>query len=72
MIEDRSHPMTSPTPRRPYPENADRSSPIVVAACDWRGWIAVAWVLIWGGIYLRTAVVPRASKAIAWVISANR
>jgi hypothetical protein len=37
--------------------------------CDWRGWIALAWILFWGGAYLRMAIAPRASQAIAAILS---
>jgi hypothetical protein len=70
-MEEGSTGMTFSEPNSTQIENTERTPPIVTAIRDWRGWIAVAWVLIWGGIYLRTAVLPRLSNAIAWIISAN-
>ncbi len=34
---------------------------------DWRGWIALAWVLFWGWTYALMAIQARAPQVLAWV-----
>lgn len=38
---------------------------------DWRGWIALAWILFWGAVYVQSVVAPRAASAIARSFSAH-
>ena len=33
---------------------------------DWRGWIAVVWVLVWGWAYAVMAVQARAPQVVSW------
>lgn len=39
------------------------------APFDWRGWIALAWVLWWAWAYGLMAIQARAPQVIAWVRS---
>lgn len=34
---------------------------------DWRGWIALAWAVVWGSAYAVTAFHARAPVVIAWI-----
>jgi hypothetical protein len=36
---------------------------------DWRGWIALAWVLWWAWAYGRMAIQARAPQVLAWIRS---
>jgi hypothetical protein len=33
---------------------------------DWRGWIALAWVVFWGSAYAVTAIRARAPQLLHW------
>jgi hypothetical protein len=33
---------------------------------DWRGWIALAWVLVWGWAYALMAIQARAPQVVSW------
>ena len=33
---------------------------------DWRGWIGLAWVLVWGWAYALMAIEARSPQALAW------
>lgn len=33
---------------------------------DWRGWIAVAWVVFWGSAYVLTVIQARAPQLLRW------
>jgi CHASE2 domain-containing sensor protein len=48
-------------PERPIP----RTRP------DWRGWIALAWVLAWGCVYALMAIQARAPQVLAWFQSST-
>jgi hypothetical protein len=39
------------------------------ARFDWRGWIALAWVLWWGWAYALMAVRARGPQVVAWIRS---
>jgi hypothetical protein len=39
---------------------------------DWRGWIAVAWVLIWGWSYALMAIQARAPQVLDWMRTVAR
>jgi hypothetical protein len=41
----------------------DRSRP------DWRGWIALIWVIVWGWAYAIMAFHARAPQVLAWLRS---
>jgi hypothetical protein len=47
-------------------------SPRTKSRIDWRGWIALCWILFWGTAYLRMAVAPRLTPAIGWLHSMIR
>jgi hypothetical protein len=34
---------------------------------DWRGWIALIWVIVWGWAYGTMAFQARAPQALAWL-----
>jgi hypothetical protein len=34
---------------------------------DWRGWIALVWVLVWGWVYALMAIQARAPQLLAWI-----
>lgn len=34
---------------------------------DWRGWVALAWIVAWGSAYAITAFHARASQAMEWL-----
>ena len=34
---------------------------------DWRGWIALAWAVLWGSAYALTAIQARAPQVARWV-----
>jgi hypothetical protein len=33
---------------------------------DWRGWITLAWVIFWGGMYCNMAVRARGQRVLDW------
>jgi hypothetical protein len=33
---------------------------------DWRGWITLAWVIFWGGVYCNMAVRARGQRVLDW------
>ena len=45
---------------RPVPQRSPRTRP------DWRGWIALAWVFVWGWAYALMAIQARAPQVLAW------
>jgi hypothetical protein len=36
---------------------------------DWKGWLAVAWVLWWGAAYVVTVLEARAPQLLIWLRS---
>jgi hypothetical protein len=34
---------------------------------DWRGWIALAWVLFWGWAYVLMVIHARAPQVLGWL-----
>jgi hypothetical protein len=36
---------------------------------DWKGWLALAWVLWWGSAYAVTVLEARAPRALVWIRS---
>ena len=36
---------------------------------DWRGWIALVWVLVWGWAYALMAIQAKAPQVVSWVRS---
>ncbi len=36
---------------------------------DWRGWITVVWVVVWGWAYGTMALEARAPQVLAWLRS---
>jgi hypothetical protein len=36
---------------------------------DWRGWIALAWVVCWGWAYGAMAIEARSPQVMAWLRS---
>jgi hypothetical protein len=42
------------------------SPPCSPTSTDWRGWIALAWVLGWGFAYSLMVVQARAPQVLAW------
>jgi hypothetical protein len=46
-----------------------RPSPRIRA--DWRGWIALAWVIGWGWAYALMAIQARSPQVLAWIRSAT-
>lgn len=36
---------------------------------DWRGWIALTWVLVWGWAYAAMAIQARAPQVVSWIRS---
>ena len=50
-----------PLPERTAtPLSSTRSRP------DWRGWLALAWVLFWGGAYAFMVIQARSPRVLAW------
>jgi hypothetical protein len=39
---------------------------------DWRGWIALAWVVFWGSAYALMAIQARAPEVLRWVMTLTR
>jgi hypothetical protein len=39
---------------------------------DWRGWIALAWVVFWGWAYALMAIQARSPQVLAWVRTVAR
>jgi hypothetical protein len=37
--------------------------------CDWKGWLALGWVLWWGSAYAVTVLEARAPQALVWLRS---
>ena len=33
---------------------------------DWRGWVTLAWVVFWGGMYCNTVVRARGQRVLDW------
>lgn len=33
---------------------------------DWRGWVTLAWVIFWGGVYCNMAVRVRGQRVLDW------
>jgi len=33
---------------------------------DWRGWVGLAWVLVWGWAYALMAIQARSPQVFAW------
>jgi hypothetical protein len=52
-------------PERPVPRLSPRIRP------DWRGWIVLAWVLIWGWAYALMAIEAKAPQVLAWIRSSR-
>jgi hypothetical protein len=50
-------------PPRPDSQDPDR------VRWDWRGWIALVWVLVWGWAYAVMAVQARAPQVLAGIRS---
>ncbi len=38
---------------------------------DWRGWVALAWVLWWGSAYAMMAWHAKAPQVLAWLETLN-
>jgi hypothetical protein len=36
---------------------------------DWRGWITLVWVIVWGWAYGTMAIHARATQVLAWLRS---
>jgi hypothetical protein len=36
---------------------------------DWRGWIALLWVLVWGWAYAVMTIQARAPQVVSWLRS---
>ena len=34
---------------------------------DWRGWLALAWVVLWGSAYAVMAIQARAPQVVQWL-----
>jgi hypothetical protein len=34
---------------------------------DWRGWIALAWAMVWGWAYVLVALQARAPQIVCWI-----
>jgi hypothetical protein len=52
-----------------YQERIPNNQTTPARRIDWRGWIALAWILFWGAAYLRTAVAPRLAPVLARILS---
>lgn len=37
-------------------------------AVDWRGWLALAWVIVFGLLYARTVIESRGVQIRSWVV----
>ena len=48
-------------PAIPEPPLPSRSRP------DWRGWIALVWVVFWGSAYALTAIQARSPQVMEWL-----
>jgi hypothetical protein len=35
---------------------------------DWRGWIGLAWVVIWGSAYAVTVIQARCPQLLSWFL----
>jgi hypothetical protein len=35
---------------------------------DWRGWIALAWVVIWASAYTVTVIQARCPRLLSWFL----
>jgi hypothetical protein len=38
---------------------------------DWRGWIVLTWVLIWGWAYALMAIEAKAPRVLTWIRSSR-
>lgn len=45
---------------------SDRNRP------DWRGWIALAWIIFWGWAYALMAIQARSPQVAAWIRTVAR
>jgi hypothetical protein len=52
-----------------HPAAVPKDPPSLRTRVDWRGWIALAWVLWWAWSYGLMAVQARSPQVIAWVRS---
>jgi hypothetical protein len=52
-------------PDRPVAQSSPRTRP------DWRGWIALAWVFVWGWAYAVMAIQARAPQVLTWYRSST-
>jgi hypothetical protein len=39
---------------------------------DWRGWVALAWVVVCGSAYALTAIQARAPQLWSWIVTLTR
>jgi hypothetical protein len=49
--------------------------PLTVAArqgIDWRGWIALTWVMVWGWAYALMAIQARSPQVLEWIRALSR
>jgi hypothetical protein len=47
-------------------QHSTGSKPPARPGLDWRGWIALAWVLCWGCAYCNMAVKARGPRVVSW------
>jgi hypothetical protein len=53
-------------PRPERPSIGHRARP------DWRGWIALAWVVFWGWAYALMAIQARSPQVLEWIRKLTR
>jgi hypothetical protein len=52
---------------------AGQDAPAAPAARpDWRGWVALAWVVVWGSAYALIAIQARAPQLWSWIVTLTR
>jgi hypothetical protein len=51
---------------RPFDPRSSSSRP------DWRGWIALAWVVVWGWAYALMAIQARSPQVLEWIRALSR
>ena len=54
------------------PVSRRRSADAFVPRTDWRGWIALAWVVFWGSAYALMAIQARAPQLLQWLSQLTR
>lgn len=69
----RSAPLSRERERSVRPSRRSRSLTLAARQCiDWRGWIALTWVVVWGWAYALMAIQARSPQVLEWIRALSR